>query len=62
LYDSGSRELDGKSIAYIAAMSAMAATSQSETPAMLRIDITLEYPAASNAMKRAKLAFHTRTP
>ena len=62
LYDSGSRELDGKSIAYIAAMSAMAATSQSETPAMLRIDITLEYPAASNAMKRAKIAFHTRTP
>lgn len=62
LYDSGSRELDGKRIAYIAAMSGVPLTSESENSQMLRVDITLEYPAASNAMKRTKLAFHSSTP
>ncbi len=62
LYDSGSRELDGKRIAYIAAMSAMPATIQAETSRMLRVDIALEYPAASNSMRRAKIEFHTRNP
>lgn len=62
LYDSGSRELDGKRIAYIATMSAVPASSLPETSHMLRVDITLEYPAASNALKRAKIAFHTHTP
>jgi len=62
LYDAGSRELDGKRIAYIAVMSADATTSQSETLQMLRVDIAIEYPAASNATQRAKLDFHTRIP
>ncbi len=62
LYDSGSREIDGKRIAYIAAMSAAPANSPPESVQMLRVDIALEYPAASKALKRAKLAFHTRTP
>lgn len=62
LYDSGSRELDGKRIAYIATISAEPASSQSDNSHMLRVDITLEYPAASNALKRAKIAFHTHTP
>ena len=62
LYGSGSRELDGKRIAYIAAMSGVPTTSESETSHMLRADITLEYPAARNAMQRAKLAFHSLTP
>lgn len=61
LYDSGSRQLDGKRIAYIATMSAVPASSQPETSHMLRVDITLEYPAASKALKRSKIAFHTHT-
>lgn len=62
LYDSGIRELDGKRIAYIAAMSAVPASSRPEGANRMRVDITLEYPAASNAMKRAKIAFHTSAP
>lgn len=61
-YDSGIREIDGNRIACIAALSTVPMTNQPATGNMLRVDIILEYPAASAALKRAKLAFHSRIP
>ncbi len=62
LYDSGTRELNGKPVRYIAAMSSVKESAASGTTPMLRVDIFLEYPASQKLAKRAKLAFHTRIP
>lgn len=62
LYDSGTRTLNGQSVRYIAAMSAVKETSTSGANPMLRVDITLEYPAVQKSAKREKLDFHTRIP
>lgn len=62
LYESGTRELNGKSVRYIAKLSSAAVTAPSGTTPMLRVDISLEYPASQKAVKRGKLDFHTRIP
>ena len=62
LYESGTRELNGESVRYIAKLSSAAATAPSGTTPMLRVDISLEYPASQKAAKRGKLDFHTRIP
>lgn len=62
LYQSGARELDGKAIRYITAMSATVENPQTGTTPMLRVDISLEYPATVKAEKRETLDFHTRIP
>ena len=61
-YDAGVGEMDGKKIGYIAAMSATEVNTQPGVSPMLRVVITLEYPAARHVLKRAKLNFHTRIP
>ena len=61
-YDKGLRQLDGKPVRYIAAMSAAQTTNKPGTTPMLRMQISLEYPAAARAGKRAKLDFHSRLP
>jgi type II secretory pathway pseudopilin PulG len=62
LYNSGTRELNGKTVRYIAKMSSSEITTTTGTTPMLRVDIFLEYPAIQKAAKRAKLDFHTRIP
>ena len=62
LYDKGTRELDGKTVRYIALLgSSMTPVKSGATP-MMRVDISLEYPASSAAAKRRKLDFHTLVP
>lgn len=62
-YDKGLRELSGKPVRYIATLSSTAetVTSTGVTP-MLRMKISIEYPAVSRAAKRGKLDFHSRIP
>jgi type II secretory pathway pseudopilin PulG len=61
-YDKGTKELNGKTVRYIAAFgSSMIPVNHGTTP-MMRVDISLEFPAAAVAAKRRKLDFHTRIP
>lgn len=59
LYDSGIRELDGKTVCYIAAMSSRAATVRAGSLPMTEVHISIEYPASANSAKRSKTGFHT---
>ncbi len=62
-YDKGLRQMDGEQVRYIATMSATPiATSKSGVTPMLRLTVSLEYPAAAGAGKRSKLDFHSRIP
>ena len=47
LYDKGTKELDGKPVRYIASMSSSAQRPQPEPLPMLKVHISLEYPAAA---------------
>ena len=68
-YDSGIREIAGQSIRYIATLKAEktlpgdleAEPKPSITP-ILRVQISLEFPAISPANKRQKLQFYSRIP
>jgi type II secretory pathway pseudopilin PulG len=62
LYEQGTKELNGKPVRYIAAMSSTTATAKPGTTPMLKVHISLEYPAAAKSSKRNKLDFHTRIP
>ena len=68
-YDKGIREIDGKPIRYIVALSAVnVPPSAAETEAkpghipILQVQITLEFPATAPAAKRQRLEFNTRIP
>jgi type II secretory pathway pseudopilin PulG len=61
-YEKGTKQLDGKTVRYIATLSSTQDVVRDGFPAMLRVDLTLEYPAAVGAAKRNKLDFHTRIP
>ncbi len=62
-YDKGLRDLSGKPVRYIATLSSTteSVSSPGVTP-MLRMKISIEYPAISRAGKRGKLDFHSRIP
>lgn len=60
LYESGARELDGKNIRYIASIRAEALATNTGTAPMMRVDVSLEYPAFTKAAMRGKIDFHTR--
>jgi Tfp pilus assembly protein PilV len=62
LYEQGTKELNGRPVRYIAAMSSTAAAGKPGSTPMLKVHITLEYPAAAKSSKRNKLDFHTRIP
>ncbi len=62
LYDKGAKELDGKAVRYIAVLSATTQPPVANTTPMLKSRVSIEYPAAGPAKKRAKLDFHTRIP
>ena len=61
-YDRGLRELDGKSVRFIATIAAATETTTSNTTPMLATRITIEYPSSAAARRRDKLDFHTRIP
>lgn len=61
-YESGTREIDGKPIRYIALLSSAAAAITPGTTPMLNLRIVIEYPAAARAAKRGKIDFLTRIP
>ena len=62
LYQKGTRELNGKPVRYIASLGSSIPPGKPGTIPMLRVDISLEYPAAAPPAKRRKLDFHTRIP
>ena len=59
-YQQGVRELNGARIRYIASMKS--AKLPAGSAPMMRVDISLEYPAVRSSTKRDKLDFHTRIP
>lgn len=69
MYERGTKEVAGKSILYIATLNTEKAspsateieTSPHTTP-LLRVEISLEFPATSPATKRQKLKFFTCMP
>ena len=62
LYDKGAREVDGKPIRYIASIKSTPETVTDGKVPMLKVQISLEYPAAVRSTKRNKFDFHTRIP
>lgn len=61
-YDKGLKDLSGKPVRYIATLSSLNETSTSGGTPLLRLKISIEYPAISKAAKRGKLDFHSRIP
>ena len=62
VYDKGTKEVDGKTVRYIASLGSQAPTTTTGATPMLMMHISLEYPASSPAAKRQKLEFYTRIP
>lgn len=62
VYDKGTKEIDGKPVRYIASLDSQAPTTTTGATPMLKMHISLEYPASSPAAKRQKLEFYTRIP
>jgi type II secretory pathway pseudopilin PulG len=61
-YEQGLKELNGKPVLYLAAMSASKATVNPAGISLMNVRIAVEFPAAASAVKRQKLNFHTRIP
>jgi type II secretory pathway pseudopilin PulG len=61
-YEKGVKTLDGKPVRYMATMAAVKVPLETGKLPMLRVDVFIEYPSASPAKKRQKLAFHSRIP
>lgn len=61
-YQQGVREFSGKQVHYVAIMNSAKVVAGTGADQMLRVDISLEYPAAFDAAKRCKLKFHTHIP
>ena len=61
-YDKGIKELDGQAVRYVASLSAAENPEKVETAPMLSTRISVEYPAASPAVKRRKIDFYTSIP
>lgn len=59
LYQSGAGEIDGRPVRFIACIRSAVVTPLAGGEPLLRADITLEYPAAAGAGRRAKQNFHT---
>jgi hypothetical protein len=61
-YDHGTATHDGMAIRYIATIRSSPVTPSPGGPALRRVEITLEHPAAAPATKRGKSAFLTLVP
>lgn len=62
VYDKGTKEVDNQPVRYIASISSATTPTPTGATPMLRVRISLEYPATSPAAKRQKLEFYTRIP
>lgn len=62
VYDTGTKELNGVKISYLATISATNPPTQTGATPMLSARVTMEYPSAAPAAKRQKLDFFTRIP
>ena len=62
LHDTGTKELDGQPIRFIAVLSATAPASTTDGVPMLNTRVSIQYPAAAPVAKRGKLDYHTRIP
>jgi hypothetical protein len=61
-YQSGTRELNGRNVRYIASLRAFRDPSATPDAPMLRVDISIEHPAIHHAGRRERIDFHTRMP
>jgi Tfp pilus assembly protein PilV len=61
-YDKGIKTLTNQPVRYLATLKGTPATPKPGVTPMLRVAITLEFPAAAPAAKRQKIEFHTRMP
>ena len=62
LYEKGAKDLNGKTIRYLASMSSVEVPATTGVPAMMQVKISLEYPATSPSTRRQKLDVYTRVP
>jgi hypothetical protein len=61
-YNSGTKEIDGKPVRYIASLSSTAMPVKAGATPMLLARISLEFPSTAPAAKRQKLDFYTHIP
>lgn len=61
-YEKGLREMAGEPVRFISSLSGRPVDDGGGGTPLLRVHITLEYPATAPATKRQKLDFHTRMP
>jgi hypothetical protein len=61
-YDKGIKTFTNQTVRYLATLKGTPATPKPGVTPMLRVAITLEFPAAAPAAKRQKIEFHTRMP
>ncbi len=62
IYDKGLKDINGQRVSYIASLSATKITVTTGAPAMVRVKISMEFPASAPAAKRQKLDFYSRIP
>jgi type II secretory pathway pseudopilin PulG len=60
-YEQGTREIQGKTLRYVARITAKLPPA-TDASRLLKVLITIEYPAIAPAAKRRTLDFHTRIP
>lgn len=61
-YESGVKRVANEDVRYIAIMEGEVLTAKAGSAPMRSIRVSIEYPAAAPAAKRAKLDFFTKTP
>ena len=61
-YEQGAREVDGKSVRYLAALAASTVPARPGIPPLLRVQVSIEYPAISPRAQRAKIDYYTYLP
>jgi Tfp pilus assembly protein PilV len=62
LHDSGTKELGGKPIRFIAVLEASAQTITPDRTPMLKTRISIQYPSSAPVAKRGQLDFYTLIP
>lgn len=62
LYDMGTKEINGKSVLYLATMTSTTAQVKTGESPMMNVRISIDYPASAPVAKRQKIDFHTQIP
>jgi hypothetical protein len=61
-YENGVRDLNGRRVRYVAFLDSSMVPTKAGLPAMVRIHISLEYPAILSATQRRKVNYYTHIP